>query len=114
MGRQGELDLRMSDCHKSLVKLTFDFNSVLNSASPLKYDFKNSSKDPSETKDKPQTNSMSSKMSMTFMNENIKDCFSTCVSDFRSAELTSGEVDCLKNCTKRNYVALSLLNEKMQ
>ena len=59
-------------------------------------------------------NEMSMQVSFRMMNDTMKDCFSTCVTDFRSGELNSSEQTCLKNCATRSFAALTLLGQMQE
>ena len=61
-----------------------------------------------------EVNEMSMTISYKFMNNNLRDCFNDCANDFRSGELSSSEVTCIKNCGQRSFAALNLLQTMQQ
>ena len=57
------------------------------------------------------TDEMSMQISFRMMNDTMKDCFSTCITDFRSSEMSQSEQTCLKNCAVRSFSCMSVLGQ---
>ena len=56
-----------------------------------------------------QMNEMSVQISFRMMNDTMKSCFTDCVTDFRSGDLSAQEKTCLKNCASRSFTSMQLL-----
>ena len=57
---------------------------------------------------------MSMQISFRMMNDTMKGCFTDCVTDFGSSELSKGEQGCLKNCAARTFTAMQLLSSMQE
>ena len=56
-----------------------------------------------------QMNEMSVQISFRMMNDTMKSCFTDCITDFKSGDLSSQEKSCLKNCASRSFTTMQLL-----
>ena len=54
---------------------------------------------------------MAQMASMHMMMGTIKTCFSDCVTDFRSQDLTANEKSCLQNCSKRQAGSYEVVSQ---
>ena len=52
---------------------------------------------------------MSMQISFRLMNSTMKDCFDVCVTDYRTAEMSSNENLCMKNCAARSFSLMSVM-----
>ena len=52
---------------------------------------------------------MAMSVSMKLMQAATSDCFSDCVTDYRSPALSAGEKSCIENCSARFFTAAELM-----